>query len=134
MTALGNETTLPTSLSRYPLEIFNADEFGFFYKCLTEKTYYFKKENCSGRWDSSYRNGAWQCKRWKAIKWTFRLLASRKIPVASMIQGVIWSFKAKSAQASRQKAPSAVGWRKRTFEVFHFDHYDNAKSLEHHPW
>ena len=43
MTAPWTETTLPTILSRYPLEnIFNADEFGLFYQCLTNKTLHLK--------------------------------------------------------------------------------------------
>ena len=42
-------TTLPTILSRYPLEnIFNADEFGLLYQCLPNKTLHLKGEKCSG--------------------------------------------------------------------------------------
>ena len=49
MTAPWLETTLPTILSRYPIEnVFNADEFGLFYQCLPNKTFHFKKEKCSG--------------------------------------------------------------------------------------
>ena len=49
MTAPWTETTLPTILSRYPLEnIFNADEFGLFYQCLPNKTLHLKGEKCSG--------------------------------------------------------------------------------------
>ena len=49
MTTPWTETTLPTILSRYPLEnIFNADEFGLFYQCLPNKTLYLKGEKCSG--------------------------------------------------------------------------------------
>ena len=49
MTAPWNETTLPTLLSNYKLEdIFNADEFGLFYKCLPSKTYHLSREKCSG--------------------------------------------------------------------------------------
>ena len=56
MTAPWNETTLPTILSRYPLEnIFNADEFGLFYNCLPDKTYHFKKEKCNGGKHSKVR-------------------------------------------------------------------------------
>ena len=49
MTVPGTQTTLPTILSRYSLEnIFNADEFGFFYQCLPNKTLHLKGEKCSG--------------------------------------------------------------------------------------
>ena len=42
------ETTLPTILSRYPLQdIFNADEFGFFYQFVPNKTYHYKNEKCT---------------------------------------------------------------------------------------
>ena len=48
-TSSWSETTLPTILSNYKLEnIFNADEFGLFYKCLSDKTYHLKGEKCSG--------------------------------------------------------------------------------------
>ena len=48
MTTPWTETTLPTILSRYPLEsIFNADEFGLFYQCLPNKTLHLKGEKCS---------------------------------------------------------------------------------------
>ena len=48
MTAPWTETTLPTIIFRYPLEnIFNADEFGFFYQCLPNKTLHLKGEKCS---------------------------------------------------------------------------------------
>ncbi|XP_065681432.1 tigger transposable element-derived protein 2-like [Hydra vulgaris] len=47
MTASWNETTLPTLLLNYKLEnIFNADEFGLFYKCLPNKTYHLSQEKC----------------------------------------------------------------------------------------
>ena len=56
MTAPWTETTLPTILSRYPLEnIFNADEFGLFYQCLPNKTLHLKGEKCSGRKHSKIR-------------------------------------------------------------------------------
>ncbi|XP_065654846.1 tigger transposable element-derived protein 4-like [Hydra vulgaris] len=43
------ETTLPTILSRYPLEkIFNADEFDLFYQCLPDKSLHLKNEKCIG--------------------------------------------------------------------------------------
>ena len=48
MTAPWLETTLPTILSRYPLEnIFNGDEFGLFFQRLRNITFHFKKEKCS---------------------------------------------------------------------------------------
>ena len=56
MTAPWTETTLPTILSRYPLEnIFNADEFGLFYQCLPNKTLHLKGEKCSGGMHSKIR-------------------------------------------------------------------------------
>ena len=43
------ETSLPTLLSNYELKgIYNADEFGLFYKCVISKTYQLKLEKCSG--------------------------------------------------------------------------------------
>ena len=49
MAAPWTETTLPTILSRYPLEkIFSADEFGLFYQCLRNKTLHLKGEKGSG--------------------------------------------------------------------------------------
>ena len=43
------QTTLPTTLSQYPLQdTFNADEFGLFYQCMSNKTYHFKNEKCTG--------------------------------------------------------------------------------------
>ena len=43
------ETSLPTLLSNYELKvIYNADEFGLFYKFLPNKTYQVKSEKCSG--------------------------------------------------------------------------------------
>ena len=43
------ETSLPTLLSNYKLKnIYNADEFGLFYKCVINKTYQFKSEKWSG--------------------------------------------------------------------------------------
>ena len=56
MTAPWLETTLPTILSRYPIEnVFNADEFGLFYQCLPNKNFHFKKEKCSGGKHSKVR-------------------------------------------------------------------------------
>ena len=49
MTSSWSETILPTILPNYKLEdIFNAVEFGVFYKCLPDKTYHLKGEKCSG--------------------------------------------------------------------------------------
>ena len=49
MVAGWNETTLPTLLSNYGLEnIYNADEFGLFYRCLPNKSYQMKTGKCSG--------------------------------------------------------------------------------------
>ena len=43
------KTTLPTILSRYPLQdIFNADKFGLFYQCVPNKAYNFKDQKCTG--------------------------------------------------------------------------------------
>ena len=43
------ETSLPTLLSNYELkDEYNADEFGLFYKCVTNKTYQLKSGKCSG--------------------------------------------------------------------------------------
>ena len=43
------ERTLPTTLSRYPLEsIFNVDEFELFYQCFPRKTSHFKGDKFSG--------------------------------------------------------------------------------------
>ena len=51
-----SETTLPTLLSNCKLEdIFNADEFGFFYQCLPNKTLYLKSKKCSGGKNSKIR-------------------------------------------------------------------------------
>ena len=44
-----SETSLPTLLLNYDLkDIYNADEFGFFYQCLPNKTYQLKSEKCYG--------------------------------------------------------------------------------------
>ena len=43
MTASWKESTLPTLLSKYALcDIFNADEFGLFYKALPDKSMHLK--------------------------------------------------------------------------------------------
>ena len=47
---------LPALLSKYDLkDIFNLDEFSWFYQCLPNKTYYFKGQKCSGRKNSKVR-------------------------------------------------------------------------------
>ena len=49
MTASWKESTLPTLLSNYALrDIFNADEFGLFYKALPDKSMHLKSEDCVG--------------------------------------------------------------------------------------
>ena len=49
MTAPWFETRLPTILSKYSLgDIYNADEFGLFYKALPNKTMHLKNEKCVG--------------------------------------------------------------------------------------
>ena len=56
MTAPWNETTLPTFLSNYKLEVtFNADKFGLLYQCLPSKTYHLSGEKCSGGKNSKVR-------------------------------------------------------------------------------
>ena len=56
MTAPWNERALPTLLSDYKVEdIFNADEFGLFYQCLSSKTYHPSGEKCSGGRSSKVR-------------------------------------------------------------------------------
>ena len=54
MTAPWNETTLPTLLSKLE-DIFNADEFGLFYKFLLSETYHLSGEKCSGGKNSKVR-------------------------------------------------------------------------------
>ena len=49
MTASWKESTLPTLLSNYALRhIFNADDFGLFYKALPDKSMHLKSEDCVG--------------------------------------------------------------------------------------
>ncbi|XP_065668011.1 tigger transposable element-derived protein 4-like [Hydra vulgaris] len=49
MTVPWRETTLPTIFSSYnSRDIFNADEFGLFYKALPKKSMHLKGEKCSG--------------------------------------------------------------------------------------
>ena len=56
MVAPWNKTALPTLFSKYDLkDIFNADEFGLFYQCLPNKTYFFKGQKCSGGKNSKVR-------------------------------------------------------------------------------
>ena len=53
MVAPWNETMLPALLSKYDLkDIFNPDEFSWFYQCLPNRTYHFKGQKCSGRKNS----------------------------------------------------------------------------------
>lgn len=56
MTASWEESTLPTILSNYELrDIYNADEFGLFYKALPDKSLHLKSENCVGGKHSKVR-------------------------------------------------------------------------------
>ena len=56
MTALWNETTLPTLLSNYKLEnVFKADKFGLFYQCLPTKTYQMSGGKSFGEKNSKVR-------------------------------------------------------------------------------
>ena len=56
MTALWEETTLPTILARYQLNnIFNADKFGLFYEVLPSKSLHFRGKCCSGGKQSKVR-------------------------------------------------------------------------------
>ena len=56
MTAPWRETTLPTITSRYDSrDIYNADEFGLFYKALPTKSMHLKGEKCSGGKNSKIR-------------------------------------------------------------------------------
>ena len=56
MIAPWTETTLPTILSHYPMEIiFNADEFGLFCQCLPNKILHLKGQNLSGGKHSKVR-------------------------------------------------------------------------------
>ena len=49
MTSSWLETELPTVLSNYALgDVFNADEFGLFFKALPTKSLHWKGERCSG--------------------------------------------------------------------------------------
>ena len=56
MTAPWAETTLPTMLSKYELnQIYNADEFGLFYRAQPEKSLHLKDERCVGGKHSKLR-------------------------------------------------------------------------------
>ena len=56
MTASWEESTLPTTLSNYELrDIYNADEFGLFYKALPDKSLQLKSEKCVGGKHSKFR-------------------------------------------------------------------------------
>ena len=49
MTPPQKETTLPTLLSSYESDdIFNADDFGFFYQYLPSKAFHLPAEKCFG--------------------------------------------------------------------------------------
>ena len=49
MIAPWEQTTLPTILSKYDLnQIYNADEFGLFYRAQPNKSLHLKNENCVG--------------------------------------------------------------------------------------
>ena len=50
------EKTLPAIISRYDSrDIYNADEFGLFYKTLPTKSMHLKEEKCSGDKNSKIR-------------------------------------------------------------------------------
>ena len=56
MIAPWEETNLPIILTRYQLKgIFNADEFGLFYKVLPSKSLHFRGKHCSGGKHSKVR-------------------------------------------------------------------------------
>ena len=56
MTASWEESILPTILSNYELrDIYNADDFGFFYKALPDKSLQLKSEKCVGGKHSKVR-------------------------------------------------------------------------------
>ncbi|EDO40000.1 predicted protein [Nematostella vectensis] len=56
MTASWEESTLPTLLSKYALEdMFDADEFGLFYKALPDKLMHLKLQSCVGGKQSKVR-------------------------------------------------------------------------------
>ena len=50
MTSSCSETYLPAILSKYELkDIYNAEEFGFFYEALPEKSLHYRDERCGGK-------------------------------------------------------------------------------------
>ena len=56
MTDPWKETTLQTILTNYAkTDIYNADEFGLFFKALPKKTLHLKDENCTGGKHSKIR-------------------------------------------------------------------------------
>ena len=56
MVAPWEQTTLPTILSKYDLnQIYNADEFGLFYRAQPNKSIHLKDENCVGGKHSKLR-------------------------------------------------------------------------------
>ena len=56
MVAPWEQTTLPTILSQYDLnQIYNADEFGLFYRAQLNKSLHLKNENCVGGKHSKLR-------------------------------------------------------------------------------
>ena len=56
MSAPWNKTTIPALLLNFKFkDIFNADEFGFFYQCLPFKNYHLSREKCSGGKNSKVR-------------------------------------------------------------------------------
>ena len=56
MVAPWEQTTLPTILSKYDLnQIYNADEFDFFYRAQPNKSLYLKNKNCVGGKHSKLR-------------------------------------------------------------------------------
>ena len=56
MVARWEQTTLPTILCKYDLnQIYNADEFGLFYRAQPNKSLHLKNENCVGGKHSKLR-------------------------------------------------------------------------------
>ena len=56
MVAPWEQNTLPTILSKYYLnQIYNADEFGLFYRAQSNKSLHLKNENCAGGKHSKLR-------------------------------------------------------------------------------
>ena len=62
MTAPWKETTLPTILSKYNDEIYNADEFGLFFRIQPNKSLNIRSESCTGgKQNSPNWNGRSKC-------------------------------------------------------------------------